>query len=90
MLLFLSLPKPRNSNLLKSFLSLLIKSPYKIKIIGDKSLSRRDFSRVVRPLKLFGVNFQNKKKLPIKISGSKYDASNLTKLLENKKIDPKV
>ena len=44
----------------------------KVKIIGDKSLSRRDFSRVVRPLKLFGVNFQNKKKLPIKISGSKF------------------
>ena len=43
-----------------------------VKIIGDKSLSRRDFSRVVRPLKLFGVNFQNKKKLPIKISGSKF------------------
>ena len=43
-----------------------------VKIIGDKSFSRRDFSRVVRPLKLFGVNFQNKKKLPIKISGSKF------------------
>ena len=38
-------------------LSLIIKSPYKIKIIGDKSLSRRDFSRVTRPLNKIGVNF---------------------------------
>ena len=38
-------------------LPLLIKSPYKIKLIGDKSLSKRDFSRVTEPLKEFGVNF---------------------------------
>ena len=55
-------------------LPLLIKSPYKIKIVGDKSLSKRDFSRVIEPLKNMGVNFypQNKKKLPIFIKGSKY------------------
>tara|TARA_B100000287_G_scaffold423735_1_gene467392 strand:+ start:69 stop:1403 length:1335 start_codon:yes stop_codon:yes gene_type:complete len=55
-------------------LSLIIKSPYKIKIIGDKSLSRRDFSRVTRPLNKIGVNFfpHNKKNLPLSIIGSNY------------------
>ncbi len=55
-------------------LSLLIKSPYKIKIIGDKSLSKRDFSRVIKPLKNIGANFYplNKSKLPIFIKGSNY------------------
>ena len=43
-------------------------------MVGDKSLSKRDFSRVIKPLKNMGVNFypQNKKKLPIFIKGSKY------------------
>ena len=55
-------------------LSLLIKSPHKIKIIGDKSLSKRDFSRVIEPLKKIGVNFypNNKSKLPIYIRGTNY------------------
>lgn len=55
-------------------LPLLIKSPYKIKIIGDKSLSKRDFSRVIDPLKRIGVNFypRNKKNLPIYIKGSNF------------------
>jgi len=53
---------------------LLIKSPYKIKIKGDKSLSKRDFSRVIEPLKKIGANFypQNTKKLPFFIKGSDY------------------
>ena len=38
-------------------LPLLIKSPYKIKIVGDKSLSKRDFSRVIEPLNKIGVTF---------------------------------
>ena len=55
-------------------LALLIKSPYKIKITGDKSLSKRDFSRVIEPLKKIGVNFypKNKDKLPIFIKGSEF------------------
>ena len=55
-------------------LGLLIKSPYKIKLTGDKSLSRRDFSRVIRPLKEFGANFYPKKKskLPIYIKGTNF------------------
>ena len=41
-------------------LGLLIKSPYEIKIIGDDSLSRRDFKRVIDPLKKFGQNLMQK------------------------------
>ena len=55
-------------------LGLLVHSPHKVKLIGDKSLSKRDFSRVVNPLKNFGANFyQNKKSsLPLYIQGTKY------------------
>ncbi len=55
-------------------LALLIKSPYKIKLIGDKSLSRRDFSRIVNPLKEFGANFypKNKSTLPLYIQGTNF------------------
>ncbi len=53
-------------------LALLVKSPKKIKLIGDKSLSKRDFSRVIDPLKKFGATFypKAKNKLPIFIKGS--------------------
>jgi 3-phosphoshikimate 1-carboxyvinyltransferase len=53
-------------------LALLIKSPKKIKLIGDKSLSKRDFSRVITPLKKIGANFypKNKITLPIYIKGT--------------------
>ena len=55
-------------------LPLLIRSPYKIRIIGDKSLSKRDFSRVIRPLNEIGAKFypKNKSKLPLSIIGSNY------------------
>ena len=44
-------------------LGLLIKSPYYIKLVGDKSLSQRDFERVIVPLQKIGANFRiNKKK----------------------------
>jgi len=54
-------------------LGLLINTPFPIKIIGDKSLSKRDFKRVSDPLTNFGVKFKlkNKKYLPLKIFGSK-------------------
>ena len=63
---------------------LLIKSPQKIKIIGDKSLSKRDFSRVTKPLEKFGANFfyETKNKLPISILGSQSIKG--IKYLENK------
>ncbi len=55
-------------------LALLIKSPKKIKLIGDKSLSKRDFSRIIKPLQEFGATFypKNKNTLPIYIQGSKF------------------
>jgi 3-phosphoshikimate 1-carboxyvinyltransferase len=64
----------KNSGTLgRLILGLLIKSPSKIKLIGDKSLSNRDFSRVTIPLKKFGAKFYYKKKnkLPLSILGSK-------------------
>ena len=53
-------------------LGLLITSSKKIKLIGDQSLSKRDFVRVIAPLTKFGVKFFpiNKKNLPISIIGS--------------------
>ena len=44
-------------------LGLLINSPKKIKLIGDQSLSKRDFKRVAFPLTKFGAKFQLKKKI---------------------------
>ncbi len=50
---------------------LLIHSKEKIKLVGDKSLSKRDFLRVTKPLKKFGANFKTKSgKLPIIIDGT--------------------
>ena len=55
-------------------LGLLIKSPYYIKLIGDKSLSKRDFERVISPLQKIGANFKNNKRktLPLQIIGSTF------------------
>ena len=63
----------KNSGTLgRLILGLLIKSPKKIKILGDKSLSKRDFSRVTVPLGEFGAKFyyKIKNKLPLSILGS--------------------
>ena len=53
-------------------LGLLINTPHTIKLIGDKSLSKRDFKRVSDPLKKFGTKFKLKKNknLPLTINGS--------------------
>ena len=52
--------------------SMLSNSDHWIKIIGDKSLKKRDMSRVIKPLKLFGIKFKNNStKLPISIKGPK-------------------
>ena len=63
----------RNSGTLgRLILGLLINSTFPIKIIGDQSLSRRDFTRVTSPLSKFGAKFKlNKNKtLPLKIFGT--------------------
>ena len=52
-------------------LGLLVHAKNKINIKGDKSLSRRDFSRITNPLKKFGASFKtNSGKLPITIIGT--------------------
>ncbi|MDB3888395.1 3-phosphoshikimate 1-carboxyvinyltransferase [Candidatus Pelagibacter sp.] len=52
-------------------MGLLIHSKNKIKLIGDKSLSKRDFFRVTKPLEKFGAKFKtNYGKLPIIIEGT--------------------
>ena len=55
-------------------LGLIIKTPNKIKLVGDNSLSKRDFKRIADPLKEFGAKFElrNKNNLPLKIIGSEY------------------
>ena len=75
----------RNSGTLgRLILGLLIKSTQKIKLIGDKSLSKRDFSRITIPLEKFGAKFyyKNKNKLPLSILGSQSVKG--IKYLENK------
>ena len=54
--------------------SLLINSSKKIKIVGDKSLSKRDMKRIIDPLTEFGATFypKNKNTLPLYIKGSDY------------------
>ena len=60
-----------SGTLSRLILGLLVHSKSKIKIIGDKSLSRRDFKRIIDPLKKFGANFQTKSNnLPIIIQGT--------------------
>ncbi len=62
-----------SGTLARLILGLLVKTKYQIKVIGDKSLSKRDFLRVSEPLKLFGASLELKKNsLPVKIQGTKY------------------
>ena len=54
-------------------IGILIDTPFPIKIIGDKSLSKRDFKRITKPLSKFGASFhlKNNYGLPLTIKGSK-------------------
>ena len=54
-------------------LGFLVNTPKPIKLIGDKSLSKRDFKRISDPLSKFGaiIELKNKKNLPLTIQGSK-------------------
>ena len=62
-----------SGTLARLILGLIINSPEKIKLIGDKSLSKRDFKRISDPLSKFGAKFKLNKEnnLPLFISGSK-------------------
>ena len=62
-----------SGTLARLILGLLINSNNWIKIIGDKSLSKRDFKRITEPLTLYGANIKSKNNsLPVTIRGSKY------------------
>ena len=53
-------------------LGLLVHSKKKVKLKGDKSLSKRDFQRVASPLSKFGASFRltNNCNLPLTVKGS--------------------
>ncbi len=64
----------RNSATLgRLILGLIVHSTKTIKLVGDKSLSKRDFKRVASPLSKFGAKFKLEKdfSLPLTIKGSK-------------------
>ena len=54
-------------------LGLLVNFKNTVTLVGDKSLSKRDFSRITEPLKKFGAKLSaNKGRLPVKITGSEF------------------
>ena len=60
-----------SGTLARCILGLCSATKNKIKLIGDKSLSKRDFRRVIEPLNLFGVNIKSKNSiLPLELKGS--------------------
>ena len=69
----LSIDCKNSGTLGRLILGLLINSPNLIKLVGDKSLSKRDFKRISDPLSRFGAKFKlNKfKNLPLSMIGSK-------------------
>ena len=80
----LTLNAENSGTLGRLILGFLINTPKPIKLIGDKSLSVRDFKRISDPLSKFGGVFKlkNKKNLPLTI----YSPKNLKPIsyLENK------
>ncbi len=67
----LTLDAGNSGTLGRLILGLLVHSKSSIKIIGDSSLSKRDFLRVTKPLEKFGAKFKtNSGKLPIIIKGT--------------------
>ena len=68
----LTIDAQNSGTLGRLILGLLINSPDPINLIGDKSLSKRDFGRVSDPLSRFGVKFKlrNNNLLPLKLYGS--------------------
>ena len=62
-----------SGTLARLIIGVLAKSNKTIVLKGDKSLSKRDFSRVIKPLKKFGLSFKsNKNNLPLKFKGTNY------------------
>ncbi len=60
-----------SGTLARNILGLCSATEKKIKLIGDKSLSKRDFSRVIKPLRMFGMNISSRNNnLPLEFAGS--------------------
>jgi len=60
-----------SGTLARCIIGLCSASKNKLKLIGDKSLSKRDFSRVIKPLNLFGVNIKSRNgMLPLEFKGT--------------------
>ena len=73
----------KNSGTLgRLILGLLINTTNPIKLIGDKSLSRRDFYRISAPLSKFGAKFKLKEE---KIYLLKFMAQKILKILNTLK-----
>ena len=68
----LTIDAQNSGTLGRLILGLLVNSPEPIKLVGDKSLSKRDFKRVSSPLSKFGAKFKLRSRnfLPLKIYGS--------------------
>ncbi|WP_440928216.1 3-phosphoshikimate 1-carboxyvinyltransferase [Candidatus Pelagibacter sp.] len=68
----LNLNAQNSGTLGRLILGLLINTPFPIKLLGDQSLSNRDFKRVTDPLSEFGAKFKlhKNKNLPLTIYGS--------------------
>ena len=58
----ITLDAGNSGTLARLILSTLINSPFKIKLIGDKSLSKRDFGRIIEHLSNLGAQFYSKNK----------------------------
>ena len=69
----LTIDAKNSGTLARLLLGFLVNSVNQIRIIGDKSLSKRDFKRISDPLTKFGAIFKlkNGKNLPLIIKGSK-------------------
>ena len=69
----MSLDAKNSGTLGRLLLGLIINSTKKIKLIGDASLSKRDFKRVTDPLSKFGASFKMSKNngLPLIMKGAK-------------------
>ena len=68
----LTIDAQNSGTLGRLILGILINTPYPIKLIGDESLSKRDFKRITDPLSKFGAKFNltNNRNLPLTIYGS--------------------
>ena len=69
---YLKIDAKNSGTLGRLILGLFVNSPETIHLIGDKSLSKRDFRRVSEPLSKFGakLKLRNNNFLPLKINGS--------------------